>query len=199
MSGRSHTRRRALAVDRLDNGMVLLRLNLPDRRSAMTHELTEAWPAAIAQLTADRVLRAVIVTGEARPSARPSKPVFAMALACDLRYVTPEAGPSMPFTSLGIHPGMASTFLLPEVVGLPVAREMFMTGRVLRGADAPAVGLVNQIFPAERLREEVLSIASTIATRAPMATEDLLEGIAAAKPAAEPCFQGALSALRSST
>lgn len=95
---------------------------------------------------------------------------LAMALACDLRYAAPEAGLSMPFTSLGIHPGMASTFLLPEVVGLPVAREMFLTGRVLRGAEALAVGLVNQVFPAETLREEVLGIAATIATRAPIAT-----------------------------
>lgn len=47
---------------------------------------------------------------------------LALALACDLRYATPEAGLSMPFTSLGIHPGMASTFLLPEVSGLAVAR-----------------------------------------------------------------------------
>jgi len=205
-----------LAIDRLDSGVVLLRLNLPDRRNAMTNELTQAWRAAIAELRNDRDLRVVVVTGEGKafcaggelswleesgtmtqdqlrtrmldfyrawlsirsldvPSiAALNGPAvgagLAMALACDLRYATPEAGLSMPFTSLGIHPGMASTFLLPEVVGLPTAREMFLTGRVLRGADALAVGLVNQIFPAESLRDQVMGIAATIATRAPVAT-----------------------------
>ncbi len=128
----------------------------------------------------------------------------------------------MPFTSLGIHPGMASTFLLPEVAGLAVAREMLLTGRVLAGPDALAAGLVNQIFPAESLRADVLEIASTIATRAPiatrltrqamadgghasfeaalkweavaqpltMATQDLLEGIAAARQRRSPEFTG---------
>ncbi|MBA3294323.1 MAG: enoyl-CoA hydratase/isomerase family protein [Actinomycetota bacterium] len=258
----------ALLVDRLDNGVVLLRLNLPDRRNAMSGELTEAWQAAIAELHTERDLRAVVVTGEGKAFCAGGELAWleesgtmtpdqlrtrmlsfyrawlgirtldvptiaalngaavgaglAIALACDLRYATPEAGLSMPFTSLGIHPGMASTFLLPEVVGLAVAREMLLTGRVLRGPQALAVGLVNQVFPAESLRAEVLAIASTIATRAPiatrltrqaladgghqsfeaalrweavaqpltMATEDLLEGIAAAKGRRTPLFTG---------
>lgn len=258
----------ALVIDRLDNGVVLLTLNLPDRRNAMTDELTEAWHAAIAALRADRDVRVVVVTGAGtafcaggelswladsttmtpdqlrtrmltfyrawlaiRSLDVPSIAAIngaavgaglAMALACDLRYATPEAGLSMPFTSLGIHPGMAATFLLPEVVGLPVAREMLLTGRVLRGSDALAVGLVNQLFPAESLGADVLGIAATIASRAPiatrltrqaladgghptfdaalkweaiaqpltMATEDLREGIAAAKERRSPAFTG---------
>ena len=39
----------------------------------------------------------------------------------------------MPFTSLGMHAGMATTYLLPEVAGLAVAREMLLTGRVVTG------------------------------------------------------------------
>lgn len=204
-----------LLVDRLDHGVVLLRLNLPELRNAMTDELTQAWVAALEELRTDRDVRAVVVTGEGKAFSAggqlswleesgsmsaddlrtrmlsfyrawlairtldvPSIAALngaavgaglAMALACDLRYAAPEAALSMPFTSLGIHPGMASTFLLPEVVGLSVAREMLLTGRVMRGAEALAVGLVNQIFPAASLREDVLSVADTIATRAPIA------------------------------
>lgn len=257
-----------LVVDRLDNGVALLRMNLPDRRNAMTEDLTQAWQAAIADLRSDRDVRVVVVTGAGKAFSAggelswleeagtmtpdqlrtrmlafyqawlsirtldvPSVAALngaavgaglAMALACDLRYATPQAGLSMPFTSLGIHPGMASTFLLPEVVGLAVAREMFLTGRVLSGVEAVAVGLVNQIFPAETLLEEVLGIATTIATRAPiatrltrqaladgghlsfeaalkwegiaqpltMATDDLREGIAAARERRSPRFTG---------
>ncbi len=259
---------RPVLIERLDHGVVLLSLNDPKRRNAMSDELTQAWRAAIEQLRDDRDVRAVVVTGEGKafcaggeltwleesrmltPDQSRTRMLsfyrawlgirgldipsiaalngaavgagLALALACDLRYATPEAGLSMPFTSLGIHPGMASTYLLPEVTGLAVAREMLLTGRVLAGPDAVAAGLVNQIFPAERLRAEVLEIASTIATRAPiatrltrqaladgghasfeaalkweavaqpltMATQDLLEGIAAARQRRSPKFTG---------
>ncbi len=76
----------------------------------------------------------------------------------------------MPFTSLGIHAGMASTWLLPEVAGLAVAREMLLTGRVVSAEEAVGLGLVNRTFPAESLREQALAVASTVATRAPIAT-----------------------------
>ena len=38
-----------------------------------------------------------------------------LALACDLRYAAEDAALSVPFTALGMHPGMATTYLLPEV------------------------------------------------------------------------------------
>ena len=52
-----------------------------------------------------------------------------LALACDLRYAAEDAKLGVPFTALGMHPGMATTYLLPEVAGLAVAREMLLTGR----------------------------------------------------------------------
>ncbi|MDQ3504666.1 MAG: enoyl-CoA hydratase-related protein [Actinomycetota bacterium] len=94
---------------------------------------------------------------------------LALALACDLRYATPEAGLSMPFTSLGIHPGMASAVLLPEVSGLAVARGNVVDRSAAGRADAVAAGLVNQGFPAESLWADVLEITSPMATRAPIA------------------------------
>lgn len=93
-----------------------------------------------------------------------------LAMACDLRYATPTAKLAVPFHSLGMHAGMAATWLLPEIVGLPVARELLFTGRVLTGEQAAAVGLVNGVRLADTLLEDVLGIARTIATRAPIAT-----------------------------
>lgn len=95
---------------------------------------------------------------------------LALALACDLRYATPAARLSVPFTRLGMHPGMAATALLPEVVGLPAARELFFTGRAVRGDEAQALGLVNRVFPADSLLDEVLGVAGDIAAAAPVAT-----------------------------
>ena len=205
-----------LHVDRYDDGVVLLRLDVPERRNAMTEELTAAWTAALDALADDDSVRCLVVTGEGpvfcaggdlswladsgslstdRLRAR-MLPFYrawlrirdvevptiaalngaavgaglALALACDLRYAAPQAQLSMPFTSLGIHAGMASTWLLPEVAGLAVARELLLTGRVVSGQEAVGLGLVNRVFAAESLRAEALSIAVTVATRAPIAT-----------------------------
>jgi enoyl-CoA hydratase len=65
---------------------------------------------------------------------------------------------------------MAATWLLPQVAGLGLAREMLLTGRVLTGAEAAAAGLVNRSFPAADLDREVAALASAIAGCAPIAT-----------------------------
>ncbi len=93
-----------------------------------------------------------------------------LALAADLRYAASDAALSMPFTGLGMHPGMAATWLLPEVAGLGVARELLLTGRVVSGAEAVQLGLVNRAFPADELRPAVLEIAAAVAAKAPIAT-----------------------------
>jgi len=54
----------ALRVDRRDDGVVVLTLDLPDRRNAMTGELTASWGATIAKLRGDRSVRCIVVTGE---------------------------------------------------------------------------------------------------------------------------------------
>src|SRR6204780_4722607 len=68
-----------------------------------------------------------------------------LALACDLRYAAPAATFSAPFTQLGTHGGMAVTWLLPEAVGTPRAREMLYTGRVVTAEEALAWGLVSDV------------------------------------------------------
>jgi enoyl-CoA hydratase len=204
-----------LLVDRPLDGVVRLTLALPERRNAMTEELTDAWRDAVADIAADRDVRAVVVTGEGKAfcaggdlswlGAGARNPMelrdrmlpfyrtwlairdlevptiaalngaaigagLCMALGCDLRYATPEAKLAMPFTALGMHPGMAATYLLPEAVGMARAREMLFTGRVYTGAEAVGIGLVNDVFPAETLLDEVLAVAGRIAATAPIAT-----------------------------
>ena len=213
-----------LRVERPADGVVQLTLALPERRNAMTEELTDAWRAALAEIADDRTVRAVVVTGEGKAfcaggdlswlqagdaeagdTSETQGPIqlrdkmlpfyrtwlairelevptiaalngaaigagLCLALGCDLRYATPEAKLAMPFTSLGMHPGMAATYLLPEAVGLPRAREMLFTGRVLTGAEAAEIGLVNEVFAGDRLLDEVLEIAVQVAATAPIAT-----------------------------
>nr|BFE83326.1 hypothetical protein GCM10020093_059270 [Planobispora longispora] len=72
------------------------------------------------------------------------------ALACDLVYAAEDAKLLVPFTALGLHPGMAATYLLPRVAGVGVAREMLLTGRTMLGAEAASAGLVTRAFPGRR-------------------------------------------------
>jgi enoyl-CoA hydratase/carnithine racemase len=53
-----------LRVERASDAVVVLTLDDPDRRNAMSQEMTDAWIASIDELAADRSVRAVVVTGE---------------------------------------------------------------------------------------------------------------------------------------
>ncbi|MEZ5091671.1 enoyl-CoA hydratase/isomerase family protein [Nocardioides sp.] len=53
-----------LRVERPSPGVVLLTLDNPEQRNAMSDQMTESWVATIDQLAADADLRAVVVTGE---------------------------------------------------------------------------------------------------------------------------------------
>ncbi len=53
-----------LRVERPSDGVVLLTLDNPGQRNAMSAPMTEAWTATIAELSADPDVRAVVVTGE---------------------------------------------------------------------------------------------------------------------------------------
>ncbi len=114
---------------------------------------------------------------------------LSLALACDLRYASSEAKVSVPFTALGMHPGMATTYLLTEVVGLPVARELLFTGRRLGAAEAQRIGLVNGVFPPEQLLEETLAVAAQIARNAPIAMRLTVAGM---RGGAHPNLEAAL-------
>lgn len=93
-----------------------------------------------------------------------------MALACDLRFAASGAKMGVPFLKLGLHPGMAGTFLLPEVVGLAAARDLFLTGRIVEASEALSLGLVSRVIEAESFLDEALAAAAQIAANAPIAT-----------------------------
>jgi enoyl-CoA hydratase len=100
-----------------------------------------------------------------------------LALACDLRYVARGAKLSAPFTQLGMHPGMACTWLLPEVVGMAVARELLLTGRAVDAGEALRIGLVNGVSEPGALLDDALAVAGRIAGAAPVAVRLTTAGL----------------------
>ena len=93
-----------------------------------------------------------------------------LALACDLRYAAVGAKLGVPFVKLGMHAGMAGTYLLPNVVGAAHARDLLLTGRVVEADEALRMGLVSKVIDQASFDDEVLSIAAGVATTAPIAT-----------------------------
>lgn len=79
--------------------------------------------------------------------------------ACDLAYAASDARLSHPVTR----------FALPDFDWFPVglgwrhAMELQVAGREFSGAEAAAIGLINQAFPAAELEARVLEIASRMA------------------------------------
>jgi enoyl-CoA hydratase len=102
---------------------------------------------------------------------------FAVALACDIRYAAADARLGVPFTSLGLHPGMATTWSLPNVAGHAVARDLLLTGRLVTGQEALALGLVSRALPAQEVLAEALAAADRIAATAPVATRLTLQAL----------------------
>ncbi|MFE4016381.1 enoyl-CoA hydratase/isomerase family protein [Streptomyces sp. NPDC059101] len=110
---------------------------------------------------------------------------LALALACDLRYAAAEAKLGAPFVRLGLHPGMATTALLTEAVGPSRARELLLTGRLISGARAAAIGMVHEALPADRVLRTALDVADEIAAAAPLAVRLTKSGLAQGQPTVE--------------
>ena len=93
-----------------------------------------------------------------------------LALACDLRYAASSAKLGAPFVKLGMHPGMAATYLLPNVMGDAHARDLLLTGRIADAEESLRLGMVSRVLPDETFLDEVLEIAAGVAASAPIPT-----------------------------
>src|SRR6195952_2454826 len=82
-----------------------------------------------------------------------------LALACDIRYAAEGARLGAPFVQLGMNPGMAATYLLPNAVGEANARELLLTGRTVEAEEARQLGLVSRVFAADDFDDRVEEIA----------------------------------------
>ena len=94
---------------------------------------------------------------------------FGLSLVADFRIAAPEARFAANFVKLGIHPGFGLTVTLPRLIGTQQANMMFYTGRRIKGEDALAMGLVDEIVDLNALRGRAQEFAAEIAENAPLA------------------------------
>ena len=101
-----------------------------------------------------------------------------LALACTFRVLADTAKIGLPETSLGLIPGFGGTQRLARAIGRQRALEMILTGRQIDAEEAVRVGLALRHVPADRLMDEVMSLAAHLAGRAPLALRYAREAVA---------------------
>jgi enoyl-CoA hydratase len=86
-----------------------------------------------------------------------------LAMICDVLIAADSAVFGQPEIKLGVMPGMGGSQRLTRAIGKAKAMDMCLTGRNMSADEAERAGLVSRVVPAERLLDEALAIAATIA------------------------------------
>jgi enoyl-CoA hydratase len=98
-----------------------------------------------------------------------------LAMICDFIIASETARFGQPEIKLGIMPGAGGTQRLARFIGKSKAMDMCLTGRMMDAQEAERCGLVSRVVPSERLLEEALQAAATVAAMsapAVMATKE---------------------------
>jgi len=87
-----------------------------------------------------------------------------IALACDFRFTAEgEYRIGLPEVTLGLLPGNGGTQRLSRLVGRTRALDMMITNQQINAARALEIGLVERVFPADRLVEEAIEYVARLA------------------------------------
>lgn len=201
----------AIRLERPAGGVAVLTLNAPEKRNAMTPELTRDFALALDEVRRDAGVRALVLTGcgtvfcaggdlamlERMTGQMPDEnrremgafyrtylailalevPTIAainghaigagaaFTLGCDIRLIAGGARLGFTFLNLGLHPGMATTHLLPLLVGASAAADLIFSGRMIEADEALRLGLVSRVVAPEALTGEALALAEQIAAK----------------------------------
>lgn len=107
-----------------------------------------------------------------------------MAAAADLRIGCPATRFKVTASSYG---AANATWSLPRVIGVPKAKEILLTGRVVEADEALAIGLLNQLVRDCSVLDAAIETASLIAANPP-------EGVEAVKALINNAVGGSLEA-----
>lgn len=87
-----------------------------------------------------------------------------LAIACDLVIASDRAELSFGFQRIGLSVDSGTSYLLPRVVGENTAMDLVMRDRVLDAEEAAALGLVQEVHPAEEFEERAQEVVDDVAS-----------------------------------
>ena len=109
-----------------------------------------------------------------------------LAMQCDIVIAADTAKFGQPEIKLGVIPGIGGTQRLARAVGKAKAMDLILTGRMMDAAEAEKSGLVARLVSPEKLMDEALKVAETIANMS-------LPSVLAGKEAVNRAFESGLS------
>ena len=109
-----------------------------------------------------------------------------LAMMCDFIIAADNAKFGQPEIKLGIIPGAGGTQRLPRAVGKSKAMDLALTARMMDATEAERAGLVSRVVPLDKLMDEALGAALTIAGFSQMA-------VMAAKESVNRAFESGLA------
>lgn len=109
-----------------------------------------------------------------------------LAMLCDFIIAADNAKFGQPEIKLGVIPGFGGTQRLPRAVGKAKAMDLVLTGRMMDAEEAERAGLVARVVPLDRLLDEALQAAETIASYS-------LPSVIMAKECVNAAFEGTLN------
>jgi enoyl-CoA hydratase/carnithine racemase len=92
-----------------------------------------------------------------------------LALAFDFRIAAADCEMGLPEVRLGLLPDVGGTARLVRTVGYAKAKELIMTGRMIRAEEARVIGLVNEVVPVGEHLAAATRLAHEVAANAPLA------------------------------
>ncbi|MGZ8230017.1 MAG: enoyl-CoA hydratase [Burkholderiales bacterium] len=87
-----------------------------------------------------------------------------LAMQCDIVIAAENAKFGQPEITLGIMPGYGGTQRLPRYTSKAKAMELCLTARMMDAQEAERSGLASRVVPLEKLMDEALAVADTIAS-----------------------------------
>jgi enoyl-CoA hydratase/carnithine racemase len=93
---------------------------------------------------------------------------FELALACDIRFCSPNAEFALQDAKWGFHACDGGLVRLPQIIGMGHAMEIILSGERVNAEHAYRIGLVNRIYEQAELLTKSLDYAQMLASRAPL-------------------------------
>ena len=92
-----------------------------------------------------------------------------LALSCDFIFASEKAKFIQSFINIGVVPDTGGLWALAKFTGITRAKELAMTGRAISADDAKTYGIVLEVVTSEKLEETVMSFATGLAEKPPIA------------------------------
>ena len=87
-----------------------------------------------------------------------------LAMMCDFLIAADTAKFGQPEIKVGVTPGAGGTQRLPRTIGKSKAMDLLLTARMIDAAEAERTGLVSRVVAADKVMEEAMAAATTIAS-----------------------------------